>query len=184
VEVVLAGTQIAAQGARLRAPCVGAPVLGVLAPKGLLAALGATLEITGLAAQVVSRAAVAGAFMLWQQAAELAAIEGFVLPVLAIFAAGVGDLLAHVCAYVASLLGALMHRQSLPCKDMKLLQLLTLTSVSYCNVLFCRNVFLNSPISLFIYPNREGGGEGGSWALLRSGVTIDVSRSDIWKVKL
>lgn len=136
VEVILAGAQVAAQGAGLRAPSVGAPMLCVLASEGLLAGLGAALEITGLTAQVVSRAAVAWAFVLRQQTAELAAIKGFVLPVLAILAAGVGDLFAHVCARMASLLGALMHGQSLPCNEKEVSQILKLGSNGELEIFF------------------------------------------------
>jgi len=117
VEVVLAGALVAAEDAGLRAAAVRAPVLAVWGPQGLLAALAAALQVAWLAAEVVAGAAVAGASMLGLLTAQLAAVEGLFLPVLAVLAAGVDDLVAHVGAWVAGFVGALVHRIMLPCKQ-------------------------------------------------------------------
>jgi hypothetical protein len=141
MEMVLAAAQVAAQGAVLEAADVGAPVLGVVAAQRLLAGLGAALQSAGLAAQVVVGLAVAGALVLGFLAAQLAAVQGLVLPVLAVLAVGVVALAAHVSACMAGLQRALMHQRWGPCTGIHLKQCKTFTcqkvidctSISLCN---------------------------------------------------
>ena len=76
MKVVVGRTHVATEDAALGTLIQAAPVLTVRTAIGLLAALGAARQVTGLATQVIPSTAVAQALMAWQQAASDAAVEG------------------------------------------------------------------------------------------------------------